>query len=116
MGLVGRQIDMNSLRNYWQPGLEGRQQFNYNYNWHDNPFFTLNENTNGFDKNRIFGNARVDIDITPSLSLMLRTGVDYFSELRASRRAYSTQRFAKGQYREDDIFFKEQNTDFSPAV
>lgn len=108
----GRQIDMNSLRNYWQPGLEGRQQFNYNYNWHDNPFFTLNENTNGFDKNRIFGNARVDIDITPSLSLMLRTGVDYFSELRASRRAYSTQRFAKGQYREDDIFFKEQNTDF----
>lgn len=108
----GRQINMNSLRNYWQPGLEGRQQFNYNYNWHDNPFFTLNENTNGFDKNRVFGNARVDMNITPSLSLMLRTGVDYFSELRASRRAYSTQRFAKGQYREDDIFFKEQNTDF----
>ncbi len=108
----GRQIDMNSLRNYWQPGLEGRQQFNYNYNWHDNPFFTLHENTNGFDKNRIFGNARVDIDITPDLSLMLRTGIDYFSELRASRRAYSTQRFAKGQYREDDIYFKEQNTDF----
>ncbi|WP_438425669.1 SusC/RagA family TonB-linked outer membrane protein [Aquimarina macrocephali] len=108
----GRQINMNSLRNYWQPGLEGRQQFNYNYNWHDNPFFTLNENTNGFDKNRVFGNARVDINITPGLSLMLRTGVDYFSELRASRRAYSTQRFAKGQYREDDIYFKEQNTDF----
>lgn len=108
----GRQINMNSLRNYWQPGLEGRQQFNYNYNWHDNPYFTMFENTNGFNKDRIFGNVRADIDITKDLSLMLRTGIDYFSELRTGRRAYSTQRFARGQYREDDIFFKEQNTDF----
>ncbi len=108
----GRQINMNSLRDYWQPGLEGRQQFNYNYNWHDNPYFTMNENTNGFNKDRIFGNARVDIDIAKDLSLMLRTGIDYFGELRTGRRAYSTQRFARGQYREDDIFFKEQNTDF----
>lgn len=108
----GRQINMNSLRNYWQPGLEGRQQFNYNYNWHDNPYFTMFENTNGFNKDRIFGNVRADIDITKNLSLMLRTGIDYFSELRTGRRAYSTQRFARGQYREDDIFFKEQNTDF----
>ncbi len=108
----GRQIDMNSLKNYWQPGLEGRQQFNYNYNWHDNPYFTMNENTNGFDKNRVFGNVRVDIDITDNLSLMLRSGMDYFDELRVGKRAYSTQRFARGQYREDNIFFKEQNTDF----
>jgi TonB-linked SusC/RagA family outer membrane protein len=108
----GRQIDMNSLQDYWQPGLEGRQQFNYNYNWHDNPYFTLNENTNGFNKDRIFGNVRVDIDITKNLALMFRTGLDYFGELRTGRRAYSTQRFARGQYREDDIFFKEQNTDF----
>lgn len=108
----GRQVNMDSLRDYWQPGLEGRQQFNYNYNWHDNPFFTMFENTNAFDKNRIFGNARADISITNNLSLMVRTGMDYFSELRASKRAYSSQRFAKGQYREDDLFFKEQNTDF----
>ncbi|MGB3801113.1 MAG: TonB-dependent receptor plug domain-containing protein, partial [Lewinella sp.] len=36
----GRQIEMNSLRDYWQPGQENIQQFNYNYNWHDNPYFT----------------------------------------------------------------------------
>lgn len=108
----GRQIDMNSLRDYWQPGLEDVQQYNYNYNWHDNPFFTMNENTNSFDKHRLFGNARVDMNLTKDLSLMLRTGVDYFNELRVGKRAYSSQRFAQGQYREDDIFFKEQNTDF----
>lgn len=108
----GRQINMNSLRDYWQPGLEDRQQFNFNYNWHDNPFFTMFENTNAFDKHRIFGYARVDMNLTKDLSLMVRTGIDYFNELRIAKRAFSSQRFARGQYREDDIFFKEQNTDF----
>ncbi|MGI9541873.1 MAG: SusC/RagA family TonB-linked outer membrane protein, partial [Cyclobacteriaceae bacterium] len=108
----GRQIDMNTLMDYWQPGFEGVQQFNYNYNWHDNPFFTMFENTNAFDKDRLFGNVKVDIDITDDLSLMVRSGLDYFNDLRTSRRAFSTQRFANGQFREDMIFFKEQNTDF----
>ena len=108
----GRQIDMASLRNYWQPGLEGVQQFNYNYNWHDNPFFTMNENTNAFDKNRIFGNLKVDFQLTDALSLMLRSGLDQSNELRTGKRAFSSQRFARGQYREDNLYFKEQNTDF----
>lgn len=108
----GRQIEMSSLRDYWQPGFEGVQQFNYNYNWHDNPYFTMFENTNAFDKNRLIGNVKIDIDITKNLSLMLRSGLDYFDELRVGKRAFSTQRFAKGQYREDNIYFKEQNTDF----
>ncbi|MDN5204958.1 SusC/RagA family TonB-linked outer membrane protein [Fulvivirgaceae bacterium BMA10] len=108
----GRQIDMNSLRNYWQPGLEGVQQFNYNYNWHDNPFFTMFENTNAFEKDRIIGNISLTYDITDELSFMVRTGTDFFNELRVGKRAFSTQRFANGQYREDDIYFNEANTDF----
>ncbi len=108
----GRHIDMNSLRDYWQPGLEGVQQYNYNYNWHDNPYFTMYENTNAFDKNRLIGNVRADININDNLSLMLRTGIDYSDELRTGKRAFSTQRFTRGQYREDNVYFKEQNTDF----
>ena len=108
----GRHIPMNSLRDYWQPGLEGIQQFNYNYNWHDNPYFTMNENTNAFDKDRILGSARATYHFTPELSLMVRTGTDFYNELRVGRRAWSSQRFDRGQYREDDIFFEERNTDF----
>lgn len=108
----GRQIDMSTLENYWQPGLEGIQQFNYNYNWHDNPYFTMNENTNEFDKDRVFGNLRLDIDITDELSLMLRSGADFSSELRRGKRAFSTQRFANGQYREDYLYAEEVNHDF----
>lgn len=108
----GRQIDMNSLRDYWQPGLENIQQFNYNYNWHDNPYFTMFENTNAFDKGRVFGNLNATYQLTPELSLMARYGLDSYDELRTSRRAFSTQRFPQGQYREDNIYFNERNTDF----
>ena len=108
----GRQIEMNSLRDYWQPGLEGVQQFNYNYNWHDNPYFTMYENTNGFDKDRIIGNVQVTYDFTDDLQLMIRSGTDFYNDLRDTRRAFSTQRYPFGQYREDKIFFEERNTDF----
>ena len=108
----GRHIPMNTLSDYWQRGLEGIQQFNYNYNWHDNPYFTLFENTNAFDKDRIYGNINATYNITDDLSLMLRTGTDFYNELRVGKRAWSTQRFDKGQYREDKIFWRERNTDF----
>jgi len=107
----GRHINMNSLRDYWQPGLEGVQQFNYNYNWHDNPYFTQFENTNGLEKDRIYGNMSLTYDFTDKLKLMLRTGTDYFNELRVGKRGFSTQRFPFGQYREDRITFQETNTD-----
>ena len=108
----GRHIDMNSLRDYWQPGLENQQQFNYNYNYHDNPFFTVYENTNAFNRDRVITNLRADAKITDGLNFMLRTGLDYSNELDMRKRAYSTQRFPNGQYREDYIYAQEQNTDF----
>ncbi|WP_116107224.1 SusC/RagA family TonB-linked outer membrane protein [Lewinella sp. IMCC34191] len=108
----GRQIEMNSLRDYWQPGQENIQQFNYNYNWHDNPYFTMYENTNAFDENRLLGNVNATYDFTDELQLMVRYGLDTYDELRTGRRAWSTQRFPRGQYREDNIFFQERNADF----
>lgn len=108
----GRQVNTSSLRNYWMPGLEGIQQFNYNYNYHDNPYFNVYENTNGQAKDRVFGNIMATYKFTPKLTLMVRTGLDTYNELRDRKRAFSTQRFPKGSYREDDLFFSEQNSDF----
>ncbi|MDF9798547.1 TonB-linked SusC/RagA family outer membrane protein [Catalinimonas alkaloidigena] len=108
----GRQINTGNLRDYWQPGLEGRQQFNYNYNYHDNPYFTMYENTNGQAKDRVLGNISLTYKFTDELSLMVRSGTDFYRELRDRKRAFSTQRFPFGMYREDNIFFEERNTDF----
>ena len=108
----GRQVNTRTLRDYWMPGLEGTQQFNYNYNYHDNPYFNVYENTNGQTKDRIFGNISANYKFTDKLNLMIRTGLDTYNELRDRRRAFSTQRFPKGNYREDNLSFSEQNSDF----
>lgn len=108
----GQQINMESLKDYWQEGLEGFQQFNYNYNYHDNPYFNMFENTNGMLRDRLIGNVSLKYNILDNFTFTARTGIDYFHELRTIKRAYSTQRFPNGQYREDKITFSEMNSDF----
>jgi TonB-linked SusC/RagA family outer membrane protein len=107
----GRTVNTESLKEYWQRGYEGLEQFNYNYAWHDNPYFMLNENTNAFDKNRVLGNIKLAYSITDNLKLKVKSGVDYYIDDRQSKRAFSTQRFLQGGYREDQVKFKEINTD-----
>jgi TonB-linked SusC/RagA family outer membrane protein len=107
-----RSVDMSSLRDYWMRGQEGLRQYNWNYNYHDNPYFTMYENTNGQDVDRLIGNVSLKYDFTPWLSLQLRTATDYANERRQFRRAFSTQRFPFGQYREQKIVTEERNSDF----
>lgn len=113
--LVGwgpRSLNMESLRNYWQPGLEGVQQYSFNYTYFDNPFFIMYENRNSFNRDRIFGNTSASYDITEHLTASIRSGMDYSSELRQLRRAFSSNRFQNGGYAEHDVFYREINTDF----
>ncbi|WP_229311073.1 SusC/RagA family TonB-linked outer membrane protein [Larkinella soli] len=105
-------VQLEPMREYWMRGMEGRQQFSWNYNYHDNPYLTVYENTNGQLYDRILGNASLKYDLTPWLSLQARTAIDYSNEKREYRRAFSTQRFPFGQYRENRIVTEERNTDF----
>lgn len=108
-----RQVNMNSLRHYWQPGLEGVQQFQYNYGEnHNNPFFYQYENTSSQDKDRVFGNVALTYDFTKELSLMVRTGTDFSNDHRTFKQAWSTVDNPLGSYRVNDIYTQERNTDF----
>tara|TARA_R110000744_G_scaffold295783_1_gene405820 strand:- start:1545 stop:4706 length:3162 start_codon:yes stop_codon:yes gene_type:complete len=107
-----RSLNIENLKDYWQPGLEGLQQYSYNYTFFDNPYFILNENTNSFNRDRVFGNISANYDITRHITASIRTGMDYSSELRQLKRAYSSNRFSNGAYAEHDVFFREINTDF----
>lgn len=108
---MGRQNNIANLEDYWQAGQEGLEQYNFNYQWMDNPYLTLFENTNSFDKDRLLGNVAINYKISPKLSLRLRSGLDYYKDQRQFRRAFSSKRWINGAYREDDISFKEINTD-----
>lgn len=109
---LGRQTDVNPMKQYWQPGLEGIQQFSYNYTYFDNPYFTLYENRNSFTRDRLIGNLAVTGELAPNLTLLVRSGMDYSSENRQFRRAFSSNRFKNGAYAENAVSFREINTDF----
>lgn len=108
-----RNMDINSLREYWQRGFEGTRQFQYNYGEnHNNPFFYQYENTKGQDKHRIFGKISLNYDFTDNLSLMLRGGTDFFNDFRPQKWAVSTVGVENGSYKEVSIFNEERNYDF----
>lgn len=106
-----RSLDIENMKDYWQPGLDGLQQYSFNYTFFDNPYFTLLENRNALNRDRLFGNISASCDITNELNLTLRTGMDYSDELRKFRRNFSSNRFKTGAYAEQKVFFRENNTD-----
>ncbi|AFL80177.1 TonB-linked outer membrane protein, SusC/RagA family [Aequorivita sublithincola DSM 14238] len=107
-----RSLNIKNMKQYWQPGLENVQHYSFNYTYFDNPYFTLLENRNSFNRDRVFGNVSIRQHLSDHLSFSLRTGMDYSSENREFRRAYSSNRFKNGAYAEDDVLYREINTDF----
>ena len=101
--------NIDSLRDYWTPGLEGRQQFNNIYAWHNNPFFQQYENTNTQDKNRIVGNLTLNYEFNDNFSVILKASIDEFNENRQSRKAFSTQGNLEGGFSNSNSYFNETN-------
>ena len=107
-----RSVNMKSLRNYWQPGLEGIQQFGWSYNNEDNPYITANFMTNGQAKDHVMGHAALNYQITNDLTLKVRTGMDLYHENLPSQRMANTKQSTYGAYWEYNNFYRELNTDF----
>ncbi|MEZ4955078.1 MAG: SusC/RagA family TonB-linked outer membrane protein [Saprospiraceae bacterium] len=106
-----RSLDIKALRDYWQPGLEGLQQYSFNYTFFDNPYFILQENRNAFDRHRLFGNLSVQHILDEHWSIRASTGLDRLDEDRTFRRHFSSNRFSKGAYAEQAISYQERNSD-----
>jgi len=109
---TGRQTNIASFRDYWQAGQTGRQHFDINYLWLTNPYLTLFENTNSFNKNRVLGNVSATYEFSDKLSLKVRSGLDTYNDDREFRRAVSTNANPFGSFRKDNVRFTELNLDF----
>ncbi|MFL9482692.1 SusC/RagA family TonB-linked outer membrane protein [Chitinophagaceae bacterium LWZ2-11] len=104
-------IDINSLKKQWQAGQQYTKQFRY-WNNHDNPYVTLYDNVNSFNKNRLLGNASLKYAFNPAFNLMVRTGSDFYQDNREGHRAFGSVRFPSGGFRTDNVGYFENNTDF----
>jgi TonB-linked SusC/RagA family outer membrane protein len=117
----GRQVDFEGLKTYTYPISTQPSQnawypagykYNWNYNYHNNPYFTLYENLSGVERNRLFGNAKILYEFYKDLSAHIRTGIDYYNNFNTNRIAASDIENAFGSYSENQFNFKEMNTDF----
>jgi TonB-linked SusC/RagA family outer membrane protein len=105
----GRQVDIAALKSY--KNADG-SWYNWNTNYHNNPYATLYENLNTNKRDRFYGNVMANYQFNDWLSMFVRSGVDYYSNLNTSRRAKNMQEFPNGYYMEEVDLYKETNTDF----
>ncbi|HEY1200433.1 MAG TPA: TonB-dependent receptor, partial [Niastella sp.] len=105
-------MDLNWFKDYWIPGREGVEQRRPFSLQLDNPFLQANEMLNTSNRNGVIGNVTATYNFTKQLSLMLRSSVDMSMEDRSQRKPKSTQKYAQGMYREQDIVASEINNDF----
>lgn len=108
----GRQVRTDKMRDYWVKGQEGTQPFTYNYQFNDNPYYTMYENLNGLLRNRLTGNITATYQFTPELSLLARTGMDMSNERADRRRTPGSTAYPLGMYSQDRDYFEERNSDF----
>ena len=111
--LTPRNIDIQALKDYWVPGLEGLQQLQYRAS-QNNPYFSLYENTRSSESLRLVGNVTANYQITSKLSLMGRIGQNRSYGERFSQNAFSTvganNRF--GSFSTSQSKSRELNADF----
>ena len=109
---VSPHIDIHDLENYWVPGQEGLQQLSQAPGDYDNPYFLAYEVNNSFVRDRLYGNVKVDWQITPEFSLMGRYGLDTYDEQRETKIGYSYSNEPRGAYGIIDMKRYERNADF----
>jgi TonB-linked SusC/RagA family outer membrane protein len=81
-GWFGRQVDMLDLKANYNKELDNGFPYNWNNNFHDNPFFNLNNSTHARIKDRVFGNATISYKLHKWATVMVRVGGDFSSEMR----------------------------------
>ena len=86
---VSPHINIMDLKDYWVPGREGLQQKSQAIGNYNNPWFLAHEVKNAFERNRFFGNAKLDYQITKELNFMARYSLDTYGETRETKIAPS---------------------------
>ncbi|MBB6269725.1 TonB-linked SusC/RagA family outer membrane protein [Pedobacter cryoconitis] len=111
-------FDVRDLRNYWQPGKVGLQQYSREYTIYTNPYFTAYEQLHAYNKSDLYGHVQMNYDVTDKLKFNLRTDVSTYN-LNTSLKFPVSGNFTNyginlvGGYQENYSKFWENNTSAS---
>jgi TonB-linked SusC/RagA family outer membrane protein len=103
----GRQVDINALRNYWD---KDGNQFNWNYNYHNNPFWIQYENPESDQRNNLIVSATAQYQLTDWLNATLRSGTNSYNFSANQNYAAGNLNFGNPGYNGAFNQFQNQNT------
>ena len=107
---TGRQVDYSLLKAK-QRNADG-SIYNWNHNYHNNPYMTLHEDLNKLRRDRFIGNAMAKYQFTSYLSAYVRSGGDIYSNWTSTQNFVGDMDFPTGYYSETVNQFREINSDF----
>jgi len=95
----GRQVDIMNLKDHWEEiDPVTKEPYNWNHSYHDNPYWTLNKNTNSRNRDRLIGNLNFSYDFAPFLSLTGMVGNDFYSQKIKEVRAKGSHDWQEGRF------------------
>lgn len=115
----GRQVDMDALRNYKCTGDEVTPctlggQYNWNYNYHNNPFWETLVNQNFDEKDRMIGHVAVTYQLNDWITANARVGRDFSRDHRKRNTEwFSLDDAGDGGFAENTIYTSETNADLT---
>lgn len=109
-----RQINMKSLKNNWdQKDASGNYTYyNWNKNYHLNPYFNVNENTNSYQRDRFFAKSSLYYQPFEFLKFEGRMGLDYYNAQTFERYYMDYSDYPDGGFEQNIQKNTELNLDF----
>ena len=110
----GRQINMKTLKENWdQKDANGNfTYYNWNTNYHMNPYFNVYENTNSYQRDRIFGKTSLYYQPFEFLKFEGRAGVDYYNSNSMEKHYIDRSDWTNGGFTRINTSNTELNLDF----
>lgn len=114
----GRQINMSTLKANWDQ-RDAAGDYTY-YNWiddyHVNPYFTVNVNTNSYQRDRIFGKSSLYYQPFEWLKFEGRVGMDYYNAQTFERHYFDRSDYPDGAFYQTTTKNTELNADFIASI
>jgi TonB-linked SusC/RagA family outer membrane protein len=118
----GRQVDIEALRNYECTEAQANAtpyalcemggQYNWNHNYHNNPFWEAEVNGNNDNRDRMIGHVMLNYQVNDWLTATGRVGRDWYRDRRKRVTAQRSLEGNEGGFGEELFYRTETNTDF----
>ena len=107
----GRQVNMEHLKQHWDELNPWGNPYNWNSSYHNNPYWTVYNNTTSRVRNRILGKVLGTWKIADWVNLNFRAGTDYYQERRKHVEHNQSLDYPRGYFWQSKRSNQETNLD-----